>query len=293
MQVRAEWRAFVEETGTVKRIEFIGAPLSHAQTPGILNPVLEAAKEELRVVCRETGEQDLAAYLAAARQDRDIVGLVVTTPLKRAICARLDHATPLVHLTGSSNCIRFDEDAMIGANFDGFGLALAMIEAGLSPASRTILLCGCGGAGAAIAASLVTFNGTKLSIYDPERARTLDFIRRLRAFVPAAIVSAVDEQSGPFDVVINASPVGMNADDPIAIPASVVECAGAVVDIVAAPTTRLRELALARQKIVVAGHAMVRAQAQLLRRFICSGAASEADTMRAEGVTGIPALAIP
>src|ERR1700761_8249352 len=136
MQVPAAWRDFVEETGPMKRIEFIGVPLSHAQTPGILNPVLEAAKEDLRVVCRETREQDLAAYLTAARQDRDIVGLVVTTPLKRAICAHLDRTTPLVHLTGSSNCVRFDDNAAIGANFDGFGLALAMIEAGLSPASR-------------------------------------------------------------------------------------------------------------------------------------------------------------
>ena len=138
---------------------------------------------------------------------------------------------------------------------------------------------------------LVTFSGTKLSIYDPERAKTSDFIQRLRAFVPAAVVSAVEEPSGAFDVVINASPVGMNAGDPISIPAALVEGADAVVDIVAAPTTRLRELALARRKIVVAGHAMVRAQAQLLRRFICSGAASEADTIRAEGVTGIPTLA--
>jgi shikimate dehydrogenase len=121
----------------------------------------------------------------------------------------------------------------------------------------------------------------------------LAFIQHLRAFVPTAVVSAADEPSGAFDVVINASPVGMNVDDPTAIPAPVVECAAAVVDIVAAPTTRLRELARARRKIVVAGHAMVRAQAQLLRRFICSGAASEADTIRAEGITGIPALAIP
>jgi shikimate dehydrogenase len=277
----------------MKRIEFIGAPLSHAQTPGILNPFLEAAKEDLRVVCRETGERDLTAYLAAARQDLDIVGLVVTTPLKRAICAHLDQATQLAHLTGSSNCVRFDEGATIGANFDGFGLALAMIEAGLSPAAKTILLCGCGGTGAAIAASLVMFSGMKLSIYDPERAKTSDFIRRLRAFAPAAVVSAVEELSGAFDIVISASPVGMNAGDPIAIPAAVVERAGAVVDIVAAPTTRLRELALARRKSVVAGHAMVRAQAQLLRRFICSRAESEADTIRAEGVTGIPAIAFP
>jgi shikimate dehydrogenase len=275
----------------MKRIEFIGAPLSHAQTPGILNPVLEAANEDLRVVCREMEERDLAAYLPAARQDRDVVGLVVTMPLKRAICAHLDQATQLTRLTGSSNCVRFDEGVTIGANFDGFGLALAMIESGVSPAAKTILLCGCGGAGAAIAASLVTFSGMKLSIYDPERAKTSDFIQRLRAFAPAAVVYEVEEPSGAFDIVINASPVGMNAGDPIAIPAALVEGADAVVDIVAAPTTRLRELALARRKIVVAGHAMVRAQAQLLRRFICSNAASETDTMRAERVTGTPTLA--
>jgi shikimate dehydrogenase len=276
----------------MRRIEFIGAPLSHAQTPGILNPILEAAREDLRVVCREMEERDLAAYVPAARQDRDVVGLVVTMPLKRAICAHLDQATQLARLTGSSNCIRFDDDAMIGANFDGFGLALAMIESGVSPAAKTVLLCGCGGAGAAIAASLVTFSGMKLSIYDPERGITSDFIPRLRAFAPAAVVSEVEEPSGAFNIVINASPVGMNAEDPIAIPAALVERADAVVDIVVAPTTRLRELALARRKIVVAGHAMVRAQAQLLRRFICSRAASEADTLQAERVTGIPALEI-
>jgi shikimate 5-dehydrogenase len=87
----------------MKRIEFIGAPLSHAQTPGILNPVLEAANEDLRVVCREMEERDLAAYLPAARQDRDVIGLVVTMPLKRAICAHLDQPTRLARLTGSSN----------------------------------------------------------------------------------------------------------------------------------------------------------------------------------------------
>jgi shikimate dehydrogenase len=277
----------------MKRIEFIGVPLSHAQTPGILNPVLEEAKEDLRVVCRETEERDLAAYFAAARRDRDIVGLVVTTPLKRAICAYIDQATELVRLTGSSNCVRFDEGATIGANFDGFGLALAMIEAGLSPAAKTILLCGCGGAGAAIAASLVTFSGVKLSIYDPERAETSEFVQRLRTFAPGATVNSVEEPAGTFDTVINASPVGMNEDDPVAIPADLVEQAGAVVDIVAAPTTRLRELAFARRKIVVAGHAMVRAQSQLLRRFICSRTASEADTIRAEGITGIPTRAAP
>src|ERR1700684_509300 len=90
---------FCRGPGPMKRIEFIGAPLSHAQTPGILNPVLEAAKKDLRVVCGEPEERDLAAYLAAVRQDPDIVGLVVTMPLKRAICAHLDQATPMAPLT--------------------------------------------------------------------------------------------------------------------------------------------------------------------------------------------------
>ena len=275
-------------SGQMKRIEFIGAPLTHARTPTILNPILEAEKADLRVVCRETDERQLPAYFAAVRQDQDVIGLVVTTPLKRAIRAHLDQRTDLVRLTGSSNCVRFDEGVAIGANFDGVGLALAMLQAGLSPTGRTILLCGCGGAGAAIACALAAFEGVSLSIHDPEQATTADFVRRLRAFAPAALVAAVAQPSGAFDILINASPVGMEPDDPLAIPGPLVERASAVVDIVAAPATRLRSLALAQGKTVVAGQAMVRAQALLLRRFLCSRAMSEAETMRDEGVTGIP-----
>ena len=193
----------------MKRIEMIGSPVDHVLSPGIMNPMFKAAGEPYQVVAREVLPAELDAYAASVRGDDAIIGLIVTTPLKQAIRAHLDRETALVGIIGASNCVRFDGPSWIGANFDGHGFLAGLADIGRPVDGARVLLVGCGGAGGAIAASLVQSGEVDLALCDIDRPKIDAFAARLGAFAPRSVIRAIDEPVGAFDIVINASPVGM------------------------------------------------------------------------------------
>jgi shikimate dehydrogenase len=260
----------------MKRIDMIGSPLAHVLTPALLNARLAADGLGLSVTPREISTSDLAGYVAAARGRGALTGLVVTTPLKEAICGHLDRKTALVELIGSCNCIRADGGSWIGANFDGFGFAQALANAGVMLKGKRVLLMGCGGAGKAIAERVAGEGAAALLISDPLAGRAAAFAHRLGS----KIVAAGEFPSGDIDIVVNASPLGMKPDDPSPVPPEIVAGCSVVVDIVVAADSRLRRLARDRGKLVVEGEAMVKSQVDLFRSFMLSGATSEAAAMR-------------
>lgn len=263
----------------MRRIEMIGTPLDHARSPGILNPMFRAAGDDVEVVTREMEPGALAAYVERTRGDGDVIGLIVTTPLKQAIAAHLDRSTCLVGFLGASNAVRCDGSSWVGANFDGHGFVAALNDVGSDLAGKRVLLVGCGGAGSAIAASLVQAADISLSIFDADGARSADFAKRLAGFAPSSTVTAIAAPLGTFDIVINASPVGMNRGDPSPIPEETVASATIVADIVTVADTALKRKAAALAKPVVTGNAMVAGQAALLRQFFLSDAGSEREVL--------------
>lgn len=258
----------------MKRIEIIGSPVDHVLSPGIMNPLFKVAGEPYEVMAREVRLADLDAYAASARGDDAIIGLIVTTPLKQAIRAHLDRETALVGFIGASNCVRFDGTGWIGANFDGHGFLAGLADIDRPVDGARILLVGCGGAGSAIAASLAQSGEVDLALCDIDRPKVDAFAAQLGAFAPQSTIRVVDEPVGSFDIVINASPVGMAADDASPLPDETVTRAGAVADIVAVDTP-LKRRARALGKPLLEGAAMVRGQAALFRRFFLTDTTTE------------------
>jgi len=267
----------------MQRFEMIGSPLAHVRTPGLLNAMLAARGDDRRMRLRELLPRDLPAYAKAAKRAGEVAGLVVTTPLKQAIAAELDRRTSLVGLIGSCNCVRAETSGWVGDNFDGFGFSRALRCAGIGLAGRHVLLKGCGGAGRAIAARIVDEAAAALVIDDPETAKTAAFVARLQARAPASAVSAGIDSRGRFDLVINASPLCMAADDPSPVPAEVVaQCAGVVDIVIAAGESALARLAREQGKPFLAGAAMVEGQAELLLGFLLGPAMTEEAVLPAD-----------
>jgi shikimate dehydrogenase len=146
--------------------------------------------------------------------------------------------------------------------------------AGKASAQR-VLLVGCGGAGSAIAASFVMTAKIDLAVYDVEATKAARLAARLEAASAAGARIRPAEPVGEFDIVINASPVGMHPNDALPLPQETVASARVVADIVAPDDTQLKRLARSLGKPLVTGEAMVVGQAALLHRFLLSRAASE------------------
>jgi shikimate 5-dehydrogenase len=259
----------------MRRIDMIGSPIAQARSPGILNPMLRARGDGVEVMSRDVGEAGLPGYVASARIDPALAGMIVTTPLKQPICAYLDHASALVGFIGACNCVRASEAGWIGANFDGIGFVKALTDVAGDVAGKRVVLVGCGGAGSAIAAGLVASADVDLSICDVALERTRAFVARLRNFAPRSTIRHVETPVGVFDIVVHATRCGLAPGDPSPIPVETIAAADIVVDIVVEPDTAVKRDAIRLGRALIEGEAMVAAQAELFRRFILGNAATE------------------
>lgn len=256
-------------------IEMIGSPLGHVRTPDLMNRILRAQHEDICIRPALLDRAGLPAYVARTKPDADVIGLVVTTPLKEAVCDYLDQRTVLARLLGSCNCVRRRDGVWIGANFDGFGFLNALRRSGISTVGTRVLLKGCGGAGKAIAAALVTAGVEELVIDDPRADMAAGFAARLRDFARSCSIVVADER-GRFDIIVNASPLGLRGDDPSPVSADLVAECGGVVDIVIGPgESRLARFAREHGKPLITGAVMVHGQVALLHAFLLGGTAGE------------------
>jgi shikimate dehydrogenase len=262
----------------MKHIIMIGSPLEHVRSPALINRILRAEDRDVSVLTRPVSEDMLASFVEQSRQDSTIIGLIVTMPLKRSICAHLSRATPVVKAITAANCVRFDGENWIGANFDGFGFTAALEKrAGRMPSGRALII-GCGGAGSAIAAGLVSLTNLELLLYDADGARAGALVADLARFAPHSRVSAIDTPAAEAEILINASPIGMNTNDPLPVPMETIEKAEVIADIVTSETA-LKGIAKRLRKTLVAGDEIVSAQASSLKNFLLSKARSEFEAL--------------
>jgi shikimate dehydrogenase len=97
--------------------------------------------------------------------------------------------------------------------FDGLGYVKALALKGCSLQGQKALLVGAGGAGSAIAYSLATGGVRELAIHDEDTARRDALVQRLASLGQCSVVAGSSDPTG-FDIVINATPIGMQAGDP-------------------------------------------------------------------------------
>ena len=262
-----------------KAIVIIGTPIDHVRSPDLINPLLRKAGVDAVVGRKEVTAAGLSHFIAETRSDQRIAGLIVTMPLKQAICAYLDNRTPLVSLIGAANCIRFEDGRLHGANFDGFGFVAALDPHEALAPDCSVLLVGCGGAGTAIAASLASLPDMRLLVHDTDEGKAAALVQRISAFAPGSRIFAIPTPVAEADIIVNATPLGMEATDPSPVPESVIAGARLVADIVARPDSALKRAARQLGKPLLDGGAMVSGQGALLWRFILGAHQSERDVL--------------
>lgn len=263
----------------MKQIIMIGKPLSHVRSPYLLRDLIRADNRDIAVTTEELQHEGLTEFMAALRTRNDVLGLIITTPLKSAVCAFADRLTTDVVFIAAANCIRCESAGWLAANFDGYGFASAITGLIDMHSRPRILLIGCGAAGSAIATSLVSIAEIDLVLFDRESAKAESCAERLQKFAPGSTVR-VAAQPIAADIVINASTAGMGNDDGSPAPDAILRTARVIGDIVIRDTA-LKRAAREHGITLIDGEAMVRGQAQLLYRFLTSSDQSERDVLAA------------
>ena len=203
-------------TGHTELIAHIGYPTHAFKAPMIYNPWFEKCGVNAVVVPMGCKPDDYPVFLRAMFKLSNIRGALITMPHKIATVGLLDEISPTAAIAGSCNAVRLGADGKLqGDMFDGEGFVRGLLRKGCVLQGVRVLVVGCGGVGSAIAASLAAAGVAAIGLFDPHDAAQAGLGHRLQQHYPALQVSTGSNDPAGFDVVVNATPMGMNAGDPM------------------------------------------------------------------------------
>ena len=253
--------------------EVIGDPIAQSKSPAIHGYWLKKLGIEGEYHAAHVRSEGLADYLAERKADPEWRGCNVTMPHKQAVMPHLDRLDRLAERIGAVNTIvRSDNGTLTGFNTDAAGF-LEPLRGLLAHDHlfRMARVLGTGGAARAIVAALADENVViVLAGRDPGKARALldelDPGGEHHAIDIAHFAEptgfAFDDREGCFDVIVNASPLGMAGQAPLAFDLSHAPPGSVVYDIVThPPDTPLLQAARAAGFRTVDGLSMLIGQA--------------------------------
>jgi len=260
-------------TGNTAVYFVIGDPIAQVRAPEIFNRLFAVLSIDAVLVPLHVPANQLAATVPVLMGLPNVHGLWVTIPHKTPILQALTPCSDMARVAGAVNAVRRRADGTLeGELFDGLGFLGGLNHDGIACADKRVLILGAGGAAAAIATTLAlhpTQASAALALFDPTPGKSAALAARIAAASPVPVQVVSSNDPAGFDLVINATPLGLRADDPLPCDVAKMAPHAAFVDILMKnqPTPGLRA-AMARGLKVQAGFEMLIQQTALYLDFL-------------------------
>jgi shikimate dehydrogenase len=203
-------------TGKTTLIAHIGFPTEAFKAPMIYNPYFERAGIDAVVIPMGVRPDDYPAFVRPLFQLSNIRGALITMPHKVTTVTMVDEVTPTASIAGACNAVlKRPDGSLLGDMFDGTGFVRGIERKGRSLKNVRALVVGAGGVGSAIAASLAAAGVSAMGIFDANGASADALGARLRQHYPDIAVATGSKDPAGYGVVVNATPLGMKAGDPL------------------------------------------------------------------------------
>lgn len=200
--------------GSTELIAHLGFPTHAFKAPMIYNPWFEKAGVNAVVVPMGCRPEHFPDFLRSIFRLSNIRGALITMPHKVVTVSLLDEVFPNAAIAGACNAVRLGPDGQLqGDMFDGEGFVRGVLRKGLALKGARALVVGSGGVGSAIAASLSAAGLAGIALFDVNNASAEGLAGRLRKHYPALEVTTGSNDPAGFDLVVNATPMGMNPGD--------------------------------------------------------------------------------
>ena len=203
-------------SGKTKLIGHLGFPTESFKAPLIYNPYFERDGIDAVVVPMGSRSEDYPDFLRLFFRLSNAHGALVTMPHKVVTAGLVDDLMPTAAIAGACNAVRREVDGKLtGDMFDGEGFVRGVLRKGRQVAGTRTLVVGSGGVGSAIAASLAKAGVAELGLFDMNGGAAEALGGRLTRYYPALKVSTGSNDPAGFDIVVNATPLGMKPGDPL------------------------------------------------------------------------------
>jgi shikimate dehydrogenase len=202
--------------GNTKLIAHLGYPTHTFKAPLIYNPYFEESGIDAAVIPMGCRAEDFPAFLKLVFKLSNIHGALITMPHKIVTMALLDEVSKSAQVAGACNAVRLgSEGQLFGDMFDGEGFVRGVLRRGREVKGKRGIIAGAGGVGSAIAASLAQAGIAQLAIYDAHPRMMNELAARLRLHYPHLQVVIGESDPEGYDIVVNATPLGMRDGDPL------------------------------------------------------------------------------
>ncbi|MEP9379302.1 shikimate dehydrogenase [Aquabacter sp. CN5-332] len=255
----------MEIDGKTRVIPHLAHPSAHVKTPAMFNARCQDLGINAVVVPWDVPPSELPATLAAIRGVSTIPGVIVTIPHKETVALLCDRLEGVAADLGVANLVRKSETGeLIGQLYDGYGFVTGLRQQGIDPKAMRVLLLGAGGAATAAAQALVEAGVAELVIANRNPARAERLAARLQSAYPRSIVRAGEADATGFDLIANATSVGLSGDPSIPLDPSTIAPGTIVAEMIMSPAmTPLLVAAAARGARIHLGAHMLAAQIDL------------------------------
>ena len=201
----------------MKKYLVIGNPIDHSLSPKLHNYWIAQNKIEAIYEKKLVNKNDLKKILDDMREKK-ISGLNVTVPFKKDVISFLDQLSPEAKETQSVNTIYLKDDKIFGHNTDIVGFKLNIKHINFDISGKKIFILGAGGVVPSIISALNKMEASDIILSN----RTKEKAENLKNLFSNIMV--VDWGEVPnFDMVINATSVGLNKKDELGLNFSKVE----------------------------------------------------------------------
>ena len=260
----------MEITGNTRLYGIVADPVSQVKTPQTMRKVFDKRGTDGVLVPMHVAPEGLPAFVQALRGVLNFGGMIATVPHKTAMVDLCDDITPAARLVGAVNIVRRNADGSLSGDIlDGQGFLAGLRQHGIEPSGMRVFLSGAGGAAKAIAFALADAGVACLDLYNRTPAHAQDIIARLQAVYPGVSMSVVDASPAGYDLVINATSLGMKVGDPLPLDASGLSARQIIAEIIMTPVlTPLLLAAQAKGCQIQYGLPMLECQIELMADFM-------------------------
>lgn len=262
-------------TGKTRLYAMLGNPVAQVRSPEVFNALFASLKADAMLFAAQTEPEKLGTVVAGLKALGNLDGLFVTIPHKVAMLEHADQVLPDGLRVGAVNAMRREADGTWTADmFDGQGFVAAMYSKGLTVRGKRVRLYGAGGAGMAIAVALADAGADRINLCEIDAGKAQAVAAHLQTRCSGCQIQTHAITDEPVDVLINASPIGMRAEDGLPGSLEGLHAQSIIGDVIISPEpTALIRHARHAGYATVDGADMHAGQVQALARFFGFGSA--------------------
>ena len=241
----------MEVKATTDIYGIFGHPVKHSLSPDMHNSAFNTLGLNSVYVAFDIYPESIEEAARAIRV-MGIRGINITIPHKQTIIPYLDEVSPDAKLTGAVNTVKNENGRLLGYNTDVGGFLRAIREdLDFSPEGNTLFLIGAGGAARAVLSAFCMNGGAVVYITDIIKDKALELANQFKANFQNITIETVEldnqnlieQKFEEADILVNASPAGMDSVGSLDIPLTSLNKNAVVYDLVYKPpdTNLLKE----------------------------------------------------